>query len=153
MEGIKVQKSVSKRDKVFLILNNFKFNFAATLLSGEMKWRCRVSKCKAVLYTVGEECIISRCNLTHCHAALTASELQKQCVAVSAKRKATEDIGLQPKRILQSVLKNNESDCLTIKDLHSVKRSIYAVKRKKFPTLPKCRADLHQALNNMHLLK
>ncbi|KAK0074202.1 hypothetical protein PV326_012650 [Microctonus aethiopoides] len=47
-------------------------------------------------------------------------------------------------RVATQGLKNNKSYCLTIKDLHSVKRSIYAVKRKKFPTLPMCRADLHQ---------
>jgi hypothetical protein len=47
-------------------------------------------------------------------------------VAVAAKRKASEDIGLQPKRIIHSVLKENESDQLTIDDVKSVKRCIYS---------------------------
>lgn len=149
MENINVQKTVSKQGKVMLIVNNYKFNFADKLLSGEVKWRCRVPTCKAALYTVGEEYVVSKCNLTHCHAELSASEIQKQLVAVSAKRKASEDIGLQPKRIIQSVLNHNPTNCLTLKDLHSVKRSIYGVRRKTFPTLPKSCADLHHALDKI----
>jgi hypothetical protein len=56
-------------------------------------------------------------------------------VAVAAKRKASEDIELQPKRIIHSVLKENVSDQLTIDDVKSVKRSIVMnqVGNSKFP--------------------
>jgi hypothetical protein len=70
-------------------------------------------------------------------------------VAVAAKRKASEDIGLQPKRIIHSVLKENESDQLTIDDVKSVKRSIYGERRKKFPKLPKSCLESHCALEDI----
>ena len=65
-------------------MNNHKFNFADKLFSGEVKWRCRVPKCKAALYTIGEDYMVSKCNITHFHGELSASELQKQFAAASA---------------------------------------------------------------------
>jgi hypothetical protein len=70
-------------------------------------------------------------------------------VAVAAKRKASEDIELQPKRIIHSVLKENVSDQLTIDDVKSVKRSIYGERRKKFPKLPKSCLESHCALEDI----
>jgi hypothetical protein len=107
MENLDIQKSVSKRGKVLLIVNNCKFSFCDKLLNGESRWRCRVPKCNATIYTIGEDFLISRHNLIHSHEELSKSALQKQFVAVAAKRKASEDIGLQPKRIIHSVLKEN----------------------------------------------
>lgn len=119
------------------------------MVNGELRWRCRVPKCNATLYTVGEEHLISKCNLKHSHEHLDNSVLQKQFVAVAAKRKASEDIGLQPKRIIQSVLKEVNTDQLTVDDINSVKRSICAERRKKFPKLPTSSLALHQTLDKM----
>jgi hypothetical protein len=149
MENLDIQKSVSKRGKVLLIVNNYKFSFCDKLLNGESRWRCRIPKCNATIYTIGEDFLISRHNLIHSHEELSKSALQKQFVAVAAKRKASEDIGLQPKRIIHSVLKENESDQLTIDDVKSVKRSIYGERRKKFPKLPKSCLELHCALEDI----
>jgi hypothetical protein len=149
MENLDIQKSVSKRGKVLLIVNNYKFSFCDKLLNGESRWRCRVPKCNATIYTIGEDFLISRHNLIHSHEELSKSALQKQFVAVAAKRKASEDIGLQPKRIIRCVLKENESDQLTIDDVKSVKRSIYGERRKKFPKLPKSCLESHCALEDI----
>jgi hypothetical protein len=149
MENLDIQKSVSKRGKVLLIVNNYKFSFCDKLLNGESRWRCRVPKCNATIYTIGEDFLISRHNLIHSHEELSKSALQKQFVAVAAKRKASEDIGLQPKRIIHSVLKENESDQLTIDDVKSVKRSMYGERRKKFPKLPKSCLESHCALEDI----
>jgi hypothetical protein len=149
MENLDIQKSVSKRGKVLLIVNNYKFSFCDKLLNGESRWRCRVPKCNATIYTIGEDFLISRHNLIHSHEELSKSALQKQFVAVAAKRKASEDIELQPKRIIHSVLKENVSDQLTIDDVKSVKRSIYGERRKKFPKLPKSCLESHCALEDI----
>jgi hypothetical protein len=149
MENLDIQKSVSKRGKVLLIVNNYKFSFCDKLLNGESRWRCRVPKCNATIYTIGEDFLISRHNLIHSHEELSKSALQKQFVAVAAKRKASEDIELQPKRIIHSVLKENDSDQLTIDDVKSVKRSIYGERRKKFPKLPKSCLESHCALEDI----
>lgn len=66
-------------------------------MNGELRWICRAAKCNATLYTVGEEYLISRCNLVHSHEELRKSALQKQMWAVAAKRKASEDRTIKPK--------------------------------------------------------
>jgi hypothetical protein len=101
------------------------------------------------MYIIGEDYLISRHNLIHSHDELSKSVLQKQFVAVAAKRKASEYIGLQPERIIRSVLKEIESDQLTIDDVKSVKRCIYEERSKKFPKLPKSCLESHSALEDI----
>lgn len=149
MENLNVRKSVSKRGKELLFVNNFRYCFAEQLASGEKKWRCRTPKCSATIYTMGEDNLISRCNLNHAHPELVASVIQKQFLVVAAKRKATEELNVQPKRIVQSLLTKCDNSELTIGDLKSVKRSIYAERRKTFPSLPKNIKEVFETLENM----
>lgn len=149
MENLNVRKSVSKRGKELLFVNNFRYCFAEQLSSGEKKWRCRTSKCTASVYTVGEDNLISRCRFNHSHPGLDAAAIQKQFLVVAAKRKATAELNVQPKRIVQSLLTKCENSELTISDLQSVKRSIYGERRKTFPNLPKNINEVFDTLENM----
>lgn len=150
MENIKVLKSVSRRGQVFLIVNNYKFNFKRDLVSGEKSWRCRTPKCLATITTVGEEHNIVKCNLDHNHPEMSASIIQKDAISVAAKRKAVEDISSNPNKILRHVLSDNiPSEAIQCSDLTNIKKVMYNARRKLLPQLPKSREEVHAAVRKM----
>ncbi|XP_072377754.1 uncharacterized protein [Diabrotica undecimpunctata] len=143
------KKSATKRDAPLLFVNNYKFNFSEKLKSGESRWRCRTKGCNAAVYTIGDDIVISRQNLNHSHDSLEANCIQQQFVRVAAKRKAAEDISTQPRKILHLVLSEEENTNLTIMNLKSVKRSIYNVRRKLLPVLPKTLEEVLESLEKL----
>lgn len=149
MENPTIVKAESSRGKVVLLMGSFKFHFDRTLASEESRWRCRVPKCTAAIYTVGEELIVSKHNLNHCHDEPCNSTIQKAALVAALKRKATEDIGLTPKRLVHTVLKNTAFDALNVDDIKNVKRAVYRERRKKFPKLPRCQREVHELLHSM----
>lgn len=149
MENLKVEVTTSKRGGLMLFENGFKFNAKEKLANGELKWRCPISRCTAAIYTIGDEHLVSRHNLDHCHEKLSVAVKQKALLSAAAKRKASEDIALPPKKILQAVLKETDCSELDMNAVGNVKKSVYRERRKKFPTLPKSSGETQGILNTI----
>jgi hypothetical protein len=61
---------LSSRRKELLVHNNYTYRKCKTLNSGEVYWRCSVEKsCRAKIFTVGAENIISRFEERHDHGS------------------------------------------------------------------------------------
>ena len=65
------------------------------------------------------------------------------------KRKANSDVSERPSKIIRSELQKVEENNLTENDLKSLSMAISREKRKRHPTLPKSREDVHTALDGM----
>lgn len=137
MEKISIETISSERGGLMIFYGNYKYNFYRKLASGETKWRCRAKGCRAVIYTVGAELLISKMDVHHSHERPDPSSSQKAIVSAAAKREASEEISLPPKRIIQHVLAK-AANCseLDVDSINNVKKCIYRQKRKKYPKLP-----------------
>ena len=62
-------------------------------------------------------------------------------------RKNCGDISQRPSKIIRGELQKMEENLLNPKDLKNVAMSIYRERRKNMPKLPKCKEDVHEALN------
>ena len=135
----------SKRDKDMVAFNKFKYNFASKNVStDEIRWRCVKRTCSATLYTsnfkvVNEEDILNTDQLRHNHNSCSDSEINRQIVSVSCKRKATENLYIQPKKIILKELSENTllTDGFTSNDFNVIRKSIYRSRRKVLPLIPR----------------
>lgn len=129
---------LSERRNEVLILDGRKFRFTKVLKNNESFWRCSIKTCKAKVWTVGPEKIVSRSELQHNHTK-NSKLINRQIVSNIAKRKATEDIMEKPSKIIHSVLKENAGtvNTLTTRDVNYIRNNIYHERRKIQPPLPK----------------
>lgn len=102
---MEISKVISERGKEVLIVDSAKFTKDKVLKSGETYWRCAIRSCKAKVFTMGIEDLISRSDLQHDHPKDT-KKLNRQIISNSVKRKATEEATERPSKIIYSVLKN-----------------------------------------------
>jgi hypothetical protein len=75
--------------------------------------------------------------------------LERKLVRLTVKRKANRDVSERPSKSIRSELQKVEENNLTENDLKSLSMAIYRERRKRHPTLPKSREDVHTALDGM----
>ena len=86
--------------------------------------------------------------LDHTHE-VDERKLERNQVRLSVKRKANSDVSERPSKSIRSELQKVEENNLTENDLKSLSMAIYRERRKRHPTLPKSREDVHTALDGM----
>lgn len=95
----------SKRDKDMLTFNKYKYNFASkNKTTREIRWRCVKRTCSATLYTfnlkvINEENISNSEQLRHNHHPCSDTEINRQIVSTTCKRKVTDNLYIEPKKI------------------------------------------------------
>ena len=66
-----------------------------------------------------------------------------------SEKKANSDVSERLSKIICSELQKVKENNLTENDLKSLSMAIYRERRKRHPTLPKSREDMHTALDGM----
>jgi hypothetical protein len=136
--------SETNKGKKALLYEGFTYRIYFELKSEDISWRCTKRGCKAKLRM---EMVISG-KLDHIHEA-DERKLERKQVRLSMKRKANSDVSERPSKIICSELQKVEENNLTENDLKSLSMAIYRERRKRHPTLPKSREDVHTALDGM----
>jgi len=86
-------------------------------------------------------------NLNHNHEK--SSNINRQIVANSLKRKAIDQIKTRPLKLIRNEVQLSAVD-LTLNDVNSIRlRSVYRSRRKMLPPLPKNLTEVHAALTNL----
>lgn len=141
----------SEKGKQLLVINNYKFCINHVSKQNVVTWRCIKKTCVAKVYTEGETmniCEVSKSNLNHNHREET--NLKRQEVNNSCKRKAEEDLLEKPAKIIRKeVARYTDENELTTKDISLIRRNIYNKKSKIYPALPKSREEIHTAVSSM----
>lgn len=145
-------KVVSERGKKVLIVESAKFTKDKVLKSGEIYWRCAIRSCKAKVFTMGAEDLISRCDLQHDHPK-DIKKLNRQIISNSVKRKATEELSERPSKIIHSVLKKHSEQIstLSVRDMYYIRNNLYNNRRKHQPPLPKTTEDVIDTLKKVNV--
>ncbi|CAG2193079.1 unnamed protein product [Mytilus edulis] len=79
----------------------------------------------------------------HNHQQCDDRKIERHQLRVYAKRKAADDLTQRPSKIIRAGLKDVGEDSLHPKDLKSVSKAMYRVRRKSQPNLPKSREEVH----------
>lgn len=141
---METSKVISERGKEVLIVQFAKFTRDKVLTSGEIYWRCAVRSCKAKVFTIGRNDVISRGDLHHNHPK-DIQKLNRQVISNNVKRKVTEQILTErPSDIIHSVLKEHSEQITTVsaRDVHYIRNNLYNNRRKYQPPLPNAREDV-----------
>ncbi|KAK0169758.1 hypothetical protein PV328_010400 [Microctonus aethiopoides] len=83
--------SLSERGKSVLVVDSVKFTKHRTLASGEISWRCADRPCKAKVYTMGPDDIITRNKMQHNHEK-NVTKINRQMISATVKHEAIEQI-------------------------------------------------------------
>ena len=73
-------------------------------------------------------------------------ETERQHIWYRAKKKAAEDTFVRPSKIIQSEIQVFGEEAFQPNDLKCISKSVYRVRRKTYPPLPKSREGVHQAI-------
>ncbi|CAC5397740.1 unnamed protein product [Mytilus coruscus] len=104
-----------------------------------------VKQCKASITTDAKVLSIVKNKNEHVHGPNEhKTETQQLRVRVS---KNSGDVCQRPSKIIRGELQKMEESLLDRKDLKNVAMSLYIERRKNMPRLPKCRADIREALD------
>ncbi|CAG2206186.1 unnamed protein product [Mytilus edulis] len=134
---------VTSKEKKCICLDGFLYRFDQTLKIGDLSWRCTVKNCNARIKTdSGTSNILSQKN-DHNHEQCDDRKIERHQLRVYAKRKAADDLTQRPSKIIRAGLKDVGEDSLHPKDLKSVSKAMYRVRRKSQPNLPKSREEVH----------
>ena len=139
----------TNRGKKSLLYEGFSFRVSIQMKkTNDITWRCTVKTCKASVKTDSDCTVVISENNEHNHDS-DQRKIERKTVRCAVKRKACEDICARPSKVLRTELQNVQEDTLTTTDLKSLSMAIYRERRKKYPTLPKSRADVHESINNV----
>lgn len=110
-------------------------------------WRCAEDhKCCASVWTDNSVSrIIKKSEAVHEHECLSKKKIQKNQIRSTVKRKATEDVHIEPAKILRQVLHDNDNE-LTFSDLPALRLAAYRSRKKIAPKAP---ASIEEALDQM----
>jgi len=137
----------SRRGNICISVNNFKFTKYRVLKSGDFYFRCTNKKCNG-LYVVNKlyNKVIRVINDHSKHSEYSENEIEKEMIRSVVKRKAETQLHIQPSKIIRQTLHLNQGNNLKHSDIHLLRNSMYAARKKQFPTLPK---NVNEAINQI----
>ena len=113
-----------------------------------VSYRCTTKTCRASISVDKTEEVLLQLNGQHNHPCI--ENLQVKKLQNGVKRKASEEICLQPSKIINAGI-NEASDVLsnlTTNDFNNIRRSVYRSRRSKLPSLPRSLEDIHSVLDS-----
>jgi len=128
----------SRRRNICIRVNNFKFTKYRVLKSGDFYFRCTNKKCNG-LYVVNKlyNKVIRVINDHSKHSEYSENEIEKEMIRSVVKRKGETQLHIQPSKIIRQTLHLNQGNNLKHSDIHLLRNSMYAARKKQLPTLPK----------------
>lgn len=72
--------------------------------------------------------------------------------ASDLRRKNSGDVSKRPSAVVRNELQTLEESHLQPKDIRNAALALYRERRKKQPTLPKCREDTHDVIDKIDIL-
>ena len=106
------------------------------------------NSCKATLHTNAEMTTVLQQRGDHDHSN-KADEIIRQKVRCSVRRKADENMGCRPSKMICQEISEYPEENIEQKDFYAMHQALYRHRRKRLPTLPTNIAELPESLNDM----
>lgn len=152
---MEVQKILqTRRNAVSIYVNSYKLRKKTELASGDVKFACTRKNCAFVCYTTSDYKKITDFRNDHyvgndplqIHPPYDEDHIRMDCLRTEAKRKAVDDLNSRPSKIVKTVLKGEEDNDINFEQLKCLRKSVYLVRKKKYPKLPKNLQEAREAL-------
>ena len=139
-----MEKILTNKGKPGLIVDGYKYRIDKGNKSSHL-WRCVKRSCNARYKTdVNDLMIIDNQRMDHSHEPEQERILQGQKLRQKCKKRALEETTERPKKVIITELgkkEKTETNKLLPEDVSSVRQSVYRVRRKTQPKLPKSRGN------------
>lgn len=150
-----MQKILTHKGKPDLIVDGYKYRMDKENNSSHL-WRCLKRSCNARCKTDVNDLmiIIDNQRMDHSHKPEQDRTLQRQKLRQECKKRALEETTERPKKVIITELgkkEKTETYKLFPEDVSSVRQSVYHVRRKTQPKLPKSREEIHESLTEYSL--
>jgi hypothetical protein len=127
-----MQKFMTDRGKPGILYQGFKYR-AYRESKARRTWRCTKKDCKAVCSTDLNDLMIIDGRYEHNHGEPDDITVQRLKVRQECKRKATDESGERPNKIIMGEIARQDSTELVPEDVKSVRQAIYRRRRKTQP--------------------
>ncbi|KAE9533011.1 hypothetical protein AGLY_009439 [Aphis glycines] len=140
----------SKRGKMMLIFDGFKYVFGYTSQTNVTRWRCFMKNCRANIFEKEKACFLS----TSDHGDnCSVKNIDRQKLATTCKRKAVNDICQRPRKIILGEINDfGVSSIMTTNDISALRKRVYRARHQILLMNPKCIADIHSAISSVNTL-
>lgn len=139
----------TKKGKRCLIIDNYKFSEVNRLKDGSIRFRCTNRKCNANVYVnelLNE--VLTVTNFPHSHLEMATDYVKLETIRTAVKRKAEDDLHAKPNKvILKTIEESGLAGDIEHEDIKLLRKSMYAVRRHHYPTLPR---DIDETFNQLY---
>ncbi|XP_018899666.2 uncharacterized protein [Bemisia tabaci] len=143
-------KYVTNRGKTCLSINNYKLTESRKLKDGDFRFRCANRSCTFSVLVDAAMGKVTKCSKTrHNHEPYSNSDIQKQQLRVSLKRKALGSGNDKPSKLIRRALMNSETLVdIDSEELRGLRKIIYRQRKKTMSAaIPKSRDE---AIDQLH---
>ena len=113
-------------------MENYKFTNCYIKEDGSKRWRCSTRNCPATVCSDGQCSAILDTNGMHTHPS-TVGATELQVARVACKRKAVDDLGSRPSKVMRTCLSEVSTAYFCTQDLRNLSRCVQRVRRLKYP--------------------
>lgn len=146
-----MEKFVTNKGKLGIIYQGFQYRYFRESKVAKT-WRCTRKNCTANCTTDLQDLMVLDGRFEHSHEEPENRTIQRQKIRDSCKRKAEEEPGERPAKIIMSEIGKAESEELLPSDVKSVRQAIYRRRRKTQPKLPQSRDESHAVLEEYEVI-
>lgn len=132
------------------LVENFWFSFHKKLAGDVERWKCTTRGCKSYFKrnSIGE---MFDEHLEHNHLHLDDNVIRRREISRNLKRKAQENLHEKPAKLLRTQLESNDLNVLTTQDVNAIRKSVYYVRSKSIPKLPKSTEEAQDSLDKINI--
>lgn len=144
----------SKRGCRMVLYNNFKYNFGSTSKKdGSTRWRCVTRTCSALIYSDKNDIFLSTTG-EHNHESYDITNIHRQIINVGCKRKAVEDMHIQPKKVVLKEIAHNDhaASTFTVNDINRLRKNIYKARKSVLPPNPTNINEVHTLIDTERII-
>lgn len=125
----------SEKGNDLALVNTCKYRHIRQRNDGKVKWRCIYKTCTASILTDSKHTILLEILGEHKHTLDTVEKIQRQILRENCKRKANDTISVRPSKIIRTELLKADYE-VPHSYIKSVRKSMYDLRRKDYPTFP-----------------
>jgi hypothetical protein len=145
---MEVTHTETNRGQPAIVVDGILYRIRNTLKSGDVVYRCTAKSCKMSITTDKDGTRVLKAKNQHtCESS--QSDRKTEALRIRSRNKSG-DITKRPSHIIRTALQTMDEQTLQSADIKNVAKAVYRERRKKLPTLPKNRKDVHDVVDEVN---
>ena len=145
-----VTHTETNRGQSAIVVDGISYRISNTLKLGDVVYRCTTKSCKMSITTDKDGTRVLKTKNQHtCESSQSDRKTETHVLRIRSRKKSG-DITKRPSQIIRTELQTMDEQTLQSADLKNVAKAVYRERRKKRPTLPKNRKDVHDVIDEVN---